>query len=321
MTWLLLLGGAGTVCLGTLWFVAGLSRVALALRALRMTSLSAVVAGGGSVAAVSISLEAALGGRGEIALGTLIGAISANLGLVVGMAILIGQTRTDSTLGKIGVPILVVAIYALLGILVDGKVSALEAALLLAGAVVSAAWTPRWGGRGVLLERAVAIEATGSAAELGSGRLGLGRGYAIATASIGLGAVILGGAALLTGAADLMDERHASGVGIGLTVAAAAAALPVLVIAARLASRGSTAAALEVALASATATSLIGLGTAGLTGRTSADPDALLPHLVAVVVLALLVLYSMPARGPLRRWKGALLVVGYLGYAIGLIRL
>lgn len=319
MTWLLLLGGAGTLCLGTLWFVAGVSRAALALRALPMRPLSAVVATGGSVAAISMALQAALGGRGDVALGALVGANAATLGLVLGLVILIRPARSGCALGGAAVTILVAATYALLAVLVDGKVSAPEATLLLAGAVGWAAWQRKGADPDTLLERAFSIEATAEAAEAGSRILGEGRAYAVATASIGLGAVILGGGALLTGAVSLMDSRHASGTAVGLTVAAAGAALPVLVLAVRLALRGATAVALEIALATTTANCLVGLGAAGLTGRVTAAPDALLPHLVVLVVLALSLFYLVRPRRPLPRWKGALLLAGYLAYALRLI--
>jgi len=319
MTWVTLGAGAAALYLGTLWFVGGISRLALSLRAPRLIAVTAAAASGGSVTSIAVALQAAAAGHGDLALGALLGANAANLGLVVALTVIARPAQLDGLLARREAPVLLVATYAVLAVLVDGRVTPLEATVLLLGAVCYVAWAPRWLRCEALLEDAAWLEVTAAAADAGAALPGQGRGYAFAAASIGLGAAILGGQLLAAGAAGLMESWHLTGMSIGPTVVAAGVALPGLVTSAVLTRRGKSSVAVGNALASSIFTALLGLGAVGLTGTVAAHPDALLVHIPGLAMLTLLSLFFVWSRQPLRRWKGALLLAGYVAYTVRLL--
>ncbi len=119
---------------------AGLGRV-LGLRPL-IVGLT-VVAYGTSMPELIVSLVAAVEGRGEIALGNVIGSNIANLGLILGVTALARPLKIEGRMFVRELPFLLVTTAVLPLLLADGTVSRGEALLALAGAVAFTRWEAR----------------------------------------------------------------------------------------------------------------------------------------------------------------------------------
>jgi cation:H+ antiporter len=79
-----------------------------------------------------VSLNAALAGNPDLALGNVVGSNAANIGLVLGVTLLFGSMEVTSSFYKIDWPALMVASLLLLGFLYfDGVLSRFEGGVLV----------------------------------------------------------------------------------------------------------------------------------------------------------------------------------------------
>lgn len=105
-----LLLGIGLVLLlaGAEWLVRGSSRLALALGISPLIIGLTIVAFGTSAPELATSMFAAYHGRGDIALGNVVGSNIANIGLVLGLAGLLAPIRVRSSLNERLIPFLLI---------------------------------------------------------------------------------------------------------------------------------------------------------------------------------------------------------------------
>jgi len=90
-----------------------------------------VVALGTSIPETLVSVQAAIGHQGGIALGNVIGSNILNIALVLGLSALLHPLKVDSHLVKADVPLLVGATFMLVVLLEDMHISRMEGAFLL----------------------------------------------------------------------------------------------------------------------------------------------------------------------------------------------
>jgi cation:H+ antiporter len=90
-----------------------------------------VVALGTSIPETLVSVQAAIGHQGGIALGNVIGSNILNIALVLGLSALLHPLKVDSHLVKADVPLLVGATFMLVVLLEDLHISRMEGAFLL----------------------------------------------------------------------------------------------------------------------------------------------------------------------------------------------
>jgi cation:H+ antiporter len=72
-------------------------------------------------------------------------------------------------------------------------------------------------------------------------------------------------------------------------------------------------------LGSSIFTDSVGLGAAGLAGKIAVHHNAMVAGLLVLVALTLSALLFLRTARTLRRWEGALLLAGYLGFAVRLL--
>ena len=128
---LYIIGGLVLLYFGADWLVRGAVTLALHLGLSPLIVGLTVVALGTSIPETLVSVQAAIGHQGGIALGNVIGSNILNIALVLGLSALLHPLKVDSHLVKADVPLLVGATFMLVVLLEDLHISRMEGAFLL----------------------------------------------------------------------------------------------------------------------------------------------------------------------------------------------
>ncbi len=124
-------GGLVLLFFGADWLVQGAVTLALHLGLSPLIVGLTVVALGTSVPEALVSVQAALGHQGGIALGNVIGSNILNIALILGLSAFLSPLKVDSHLVKADVPLLAGATFMLVVLLEDFHISRMEGAFLL----------------------------------------------------------------------------------------------------------------------------------------------------------------------------------------------
>ncbi len=218
--YLYLLAGSALLYLGAESLVRGSSALA------RRAGLSALVVGltvvafGTSAPELAVSVDAALKGKTDIALGNVVGSNIANIGLILGSAALIQRLTIRAQLVRFDVIVMIAASVALPLLLLDGRISRVE------GSCWPRAWPSTLRTRSILARRARAAVrrefATAVPAPVHSVWL------EVVMIPVGIALLVMGAELLVLGAVDVARRFHISNAVIGLTVVALGTSLPEL---------------------------------------------------------------------------------------------
>ena len=124
-------GGLVLLFFGADWLVQGAVTLALHLGLSPLIVGLTVVALGTSVPEALVSVQAAIGHQGGIALGNVIGSNILNIALILGLSAFLCPLKVDSHLVKADVPLLAGATFMLVVLLEDFHISRMEGAFLL----------------------------------------------------------------------------------------------------------------------------------------------------------------------------------------------
>ncbi len=129
---LLLLGGLALLIFGGNALLKSSVSISLKLSIPKIIVGMTVVSFATSLPELVVSLNAALAGNPDLALGNVVGSNAANIGLVLGVTLLFGSIEVTSSFYKIDWPALMIASLLLLGFLYfDGVLSRLEGGVLV----------------------------------------------------------------------------------------------------------------------------------------------------------------------------------------------
>ncbi|KGK84313.1 sodium:calcium antiporter [Stutzerimonas degradans] len=273
-----------------------------------------VVAFGTSAPETAVSLEAALAGSGDIAVGNVIGSNIANILLILGLCALIAPLRVSRQLIRLDVPLMLGAGLLVYALAWDGHIGRGEGALLLACLAVYTALLIRAARR----QRPSAGPDEFAAefnAQPGAGPTQLLR------VIVGIGLLVAGAHLLIVGAVELARAFGLSELVIGLTVVAVGTSLPELAASLLAALKGERDIAVGNVVGSCIFNLLLVLGaSAALAGDgLSISPNALafdFPVMLAVFVACLPIFFSGYR---INRWEGLLFVAYYLAYSLYLV--
>lgn len=294
----LLLAGFACAALGGDLFVSGVVRLATALRVPPALVGSTVAAFATSAPELAIGVTAAIEGRPEISFGDVAGSNVVNLTLILGLGLLVTGLRTDRAALRRDLLVSVAAPGLAAAALYDGTVSRADGLALLA---VFAAWLGL-SARAGRSARPDAATASAQAAPFAGTPL-LGAGIALLVAAGALVVAAAPGIGAMLGLHPVM---------LGATLVALGTSLPELATLLASLRRGHGEVGLGAILGSCAFNGLLILGvTAVLHPIRPAMPAALLP--LAVAGLAALIAVP-PRTGLLRRRRGALLLLIYLGF-------
>ena len=307
---LLILAGLGILTAGAEGLVRGGAALALRLGITPLAVGLTVVAFGTSSPELVVSLSTALEGRGDLAVGNVVGSNIFNVAFILGVAALVRPAVAHAQVIRIDVPIVIGSSALLWGLLSDGRLGPLEGALLLAGAGAYTAYT-LWAAR----REAPEVQAEADAAlPAASGPLWRD----VLFVAGGLALLVAGARMLVSGAVSIAEAAGLSEAVIGLTILAAGTSLPELATSVVAALRGQS----DIAIGNVVGSNIFNvLGILGVTSLLSPlAPGGVGPvDLAVMLVLALALLPLLRTGFRVDRLEGGLLVLAYLGYTAYLL--
>jgi cation:H+ antiporter len=316
-TFALLALGLVLLSAGAELLVRGASRLASAAGLSPLVIGLTVVAFGTSAPELAASSAAALAGSPGLALGNVLGSNIFNVLFILGLSAAIAPLPVARQLVRVDVPILIAVSFACYALALDGNLSRLEGALLLAGLGGYVLLSVRISRR----DPAALVEAEDLRAELPRRAGCPALLIDLAWVAGGLACMVAGSRWLVDGAVQLARLAGLSELIIGLTVLAVGTSLPELATSVLAAVRGQR----DIAVGNVVGSSLFNLlgvlgAAAAIAPQGVAASDAALrvdfPVMLATSVACLPVFF---AGGRITRWEGALFLGYWLAYTAFLI--
>ena len=219
--WLWIIASLVLLYFGAEGLVRGSSSLALRLGLTPLVVGLTVVAMGTSMPEVMVSVKAAMQGRGDLAVGNVVGSNIFNIGIILGLTALLSPMKVQFQLIKIDAPIMVAVSLGLVALLWDGAIGRVEGAVLFGGLIVYNAGNI-WLARRTATKEVESEFAEGVPARSGSVLLDwlfiLG----------GLGILVIGARLLTDNSVALARSFGVSEAVIGLTIVAAGTSVPEL---------------------------------------------------------------------------------------------
>ncbi|HHY55173.1 MAG TPA: calcium/sodium antiporter [Chloroflexi bacterium] len=318
MTLLSIAGGLTILVLGAEMLVRGASRLAAALGVSPLIIGLTIVAFGTSSPELAVSLQSALNGQPDLAVGNVVGSNILNVLLILGLSALITPLLVAQQLVRMDVPIMIGASLLLWGLALNGAVSQMEGAalfVLMLAYIGFLLWQSR-------REHNAAVEAE-YAQEYTSPEPKSIRTHLINSALviIGLGLLVLGSRLFVQGASDLARAFGLSELVIGLTIVALGTSLPEVAASLMAAFKGER----DIAVGNVVGSNIFNLLTVlALTaliapGGVPVSAGALnldIPFMVAVAIACLPIFLTGHT---IARWEGAIFFGYYVAYTLYLL--
>lgn len=318
MTFVYLIAGLVLLVAGAEVLVRGAAKLAAQFGIPPLVIGLTVVAFGTSAPETAVSVQAAMNGSGDLAIGNVVGSNIANVLLILGMTALIAPLIVSRQLIRLDVPIMIGASLVVYALAWDGGLSRLDGALLFVGVL---AYT------GFLIISSLRDKSSAEddefAKEFGLHEAPKPYAWLINLALIVVGLILLvsGSNFLVEGAVSLARALGLSELIIGLTVVAIGTSLPELATSILAALRGERDIAVGNIVGSNIFNLLCVLGLASLVSPlpVSVSPNALafdFPVMIAVAVACLPIFF---AGYRINRWEGLLFLAYYLAYTLYLV--
>jgi cation:H+ antiporter len=303
-----ILAGLVLLAVGAEGLVRGSSSIALRMGVTPLVIGLTIVAFGTGSPEMIVSLQAALSGNSDLALGNIVGSNICNIALILGVGAVWRPLHGRCTLRQREVPVMI-AVTLLLGVLLrDGVLGRIEGAVLAMGAI---AYT-------VTIYRAARQDRNTDVAgefaqELPAPQASTTRSVALVIG--GFVGLLIGANVLVHGAVVIAQAMGMSQVVIGLTVIAIGTSLPELATSVVAALRNDADVAFGNVLGSNILNILLILGVVAMVQPISAA--GLRPLDLGVLIGSSIVIYPLMWRGRvLNRWEGGLLLGGYVAYVV-----
>ena len=302
MEYLYLLGGIVGLFIGGEALVRGSVDIARRMAIPPLLIGLTVVGFGTSTPELLVSVDAALSGVPDIALGNIVGSNIANILLIVGLSAMIWPIRVMGETLKRDTAVMMAAALALLPIFAMGLMGRPAGAILLAGLAGYLIWAYISAGSAPEEEEGAKPPATILIALL----------WVVA----GLVALMLGARFLVDGAVSIARDFGVSEAFIGLTIVAVGTSLPELATSLIAAFRRQS----EIAIGNIVGSNIFNvLGILGATAMISPIPVASrfltfdLPIMIAVSALLTFLLVMRPTIG---RGMGLVMLIAYVAYVV-----
>jgi len=264
-----------------------------------------IVAFGTSAPELAVSLRAATSGYGGMAIGNVVGSNICNIALILGLTALIRPPTIQAQLIRFDVPVMIGSSALLILLLIDGALSRLDGAILIAALLVYLAVAvkkARDEQRAVRREMRAALRPP----------TGYTRKRALLLVA-GLALLVGGGELFVRGAVGIASALDVPTSIIGLSIVALGTSLPELAtsLVAAVRGHGDIAAGNVIGSNIFNVLAIIGI-TASITPLTREDVTlADLGVMLGVMLTALPLMFTQTR---IQRWEGALLVAIYVGY-------
>jgi len=301
----LLLAGLLFLTAGAEALVRGSSALARRLGLTPLVVGLTVVAFGTSAPELVVSLEAAVSGQGDLALGNVVGSNIFNVGVILGLTALLCPIAVSLPVIRFDTPVMIAVSLLGVGLVALGEVPRVAGALLVTALAAYTALNIRQARRQARAE--AAGESAGAGSTSGSIRVDL------LFVAGGLGMLVLGSHLLITSATALARALNVSEAVIGLTVVAAGTSMPELATSVAAALRRQP----DIAVGNVVGSNIFNilgiLGTAAAARPLSA-PGVGMRDAWVMLAFAVAVLPLFWTDRRVLRWEGVLLLAGYGGY-------
>lgn len=314
-TALLFIGGLALLVLGAEFLVRGASKLALSVGISPLVVGLTVVAYGTSSPEMAVSIQAAISGRDDLAVGSVVGSNVFNVLFILGASALMTSLVVARQLVRQEIPVMIGVSLLLLFLCVDARVSFAEGALLVALLLGYTVF--------VIVQSRRELKPEAGAGEVSRDRSGWHRHWATQLLLVagGLSLLVLGANWLVEAAVAIAKGLGVSELVIGLTILAAGTSLPEVATSILAAIRGQR----DIAVGNVVGSNIFNiLGVLGISAV--AAPQGLsvalamvvfdIPVMIAVAVACLPVFFTGHL---IARWEGALFVVLYAAYTVYLI--
>ncbi len=310
-----IVAGLVALVIGGELLVRGASLMAAAMRISPLIIGLTVVAFGTSAPELGVSLQAALSGTADVALGNVVGSNILNVLFILGAAALVAPLIVSSQLVRLDVPLMIVASAAMWGMSLDGAISRIEGVVLFSGLIAYIIFCIR---QSKSESPAVVDEFAQELPKVTP--LTQSRFVQIALIVVGLGFLGLGSKLLVSGAVAIAQMWGVSQLIIGLTIVAAGTSLPELVTSVVASFKGER----DIAVGNIVGSNLfnilavLGLSSIIAPGGIAVSAAALrfdIPVMVAVTAICLPIFFT----GIISRIAGGILLIYYVAYTAILI--
>jgi cation:H+ antiporter len=316
MTLLMFLGGLALLVAGAEALVRGAGKLAISFGVSPLVVGLTVVAFGTSSPEMAVSVQSALDGKVDIAIGNVVGSNIFNVLFILGVCALIAPLVINRQIIKQEVPIMIAASVLLIGFMWNGDISRLEAIIMFALLVVYTVFLVVQSRK----ETKSAQPADDSGLDMGSG---WDRHWAVQVVLIVIGLVLLvqGSNWLVEAAIIFAKSMGVSELVIGLTIVAAGTSMPEVATSILATIRGQR----DIAVGNVIGSNTFNiLGVLGVTGIVAPVGLVVAPSILsfdmwvmlAVAVACLPVFFS---GREIARWEGAVFVGYYAAYTAYLI--
>lgn len=307
-------GGLALLVVGGEALVRGASGLAQRLGMSSLVIGLTVVAFATSSPELAVTLDAALSGSPDLAVGNVVGSNIANVLLILGVSAVLLPLAVKAQVIRIDLPVMVALCVLLLLVALDGTISTLDGVLLLVvllGYSVLAVVLGRRDGAGPSPG-----ETTAPAEEAPSSSAGGSLAKDLVLVAVGVGLLILGANQLVDGAVRIATALGVSGLVVGLTVVAIGTSMPELATSVVAARRGER----DLAVGNVVGSNIFNIGLVlGLPALLSPDgvpvPAAAIALDIPLMIAAAVALLPIAFTGfTIARWEGWLFLGLYLAY-------
>ena len=306
-----LVAGLALLVAGAELLVRGAARLATAVGVSPLVIGLTVVAFGTSSPEMAVSVQAALAGQSDIALGNVIGSNIFNVLFILGISALLAPLVVSQQLVRLDVPIMIIASLVLWIMAVDGVIGRIDGLILSAGIIAYTLFLLRLSRKETAAVRAEYAKAFGEAkprlpAAVLDGVLVV----------VGLALLVFGSRLLVNAAVILASALGVSQLVVGLTIVAAGTSLPELATSALASVRGER----DIAVGNIVGSNIFNI-TAILGVSALVQPDGVaaaatalafdIPVMVAVALACLPIFFSTHT---ITRLEGGVFLLYYVVY-------
>ena len=300
LQFLILAAGFVMLIKGADWFVEGASSIAAKFGIPQLVIGLTIVAMGTSAPEAAVSISAALKDSADITIGNIVGSNIMNVLVILGVASVIIPIAVSVSTIKYEMPFMVGISGVLLLLGLDGKITWVDGLILAALFIAYLAYLFIQAKRG----RADAEECPQEVVIW----------KAILFLLIGLAMIILGSNFAVDAASEIAGFFGMSKRFIGLTVVALGTSLPELCTSVMAARKGNADIAIGNIVGSNVFNVLFVVGLSSLVTTVPYQPKFIFDMCIAIAAAVLLLVLCILGRKKLRRWGGALMLLGYAGY-------
>lgn len=313
MNYLILVGSLVLIIVGASLLTDGSVAMAKRLRVPEFIVGLTVVAVGTSMPELVVSLLSAIGGKGDMAIGNIVGSNIFNIFAILGVCALCAPIVFTRTNVRRDIPTCILATLALLGVTyLNQDITRVEGIILLVGYVVMIWLTIRADRK--------AMAASGQAEQSEDGVRQMAVWKIPVWIVLGLAGLIYGGSIFVESASDIARAWGVSEATIAITLMAGGTSLPELASSVVSILKGSTSLALGNVLGSNIANILLILGTCSTVTPLTMGEVAMTDVWVAVAAVAAVMLSAyVIGRDKLTRVEGVIFLVCYAAYVYTLV--